>query len=149
MKSNLLKSIFCGLILTTILGSGVYAETASYERYGYRLDDEYEVMGGDVGNYLVEGTDEVMRLTATSTSTSYKLYKVEVDQKHYYLGTTLEMDADSKTLKNGGVVNAVIPRDCTDTFSDYVAKAIAYNSTSEITGVADNYTFTIYQRDSE
>lgn len=150
MKRRLVKSIICGLMLTTIIGSGVYAETVSYNRYGYNPENLYEVIGGDAGRYLVEGTATTLSITATSKSTSYKLYKVEVDQKHYYSHTTLDMDADSAVLKKDdeGVV-AGLPRDRKDVFSDYVTNAIAYNSTSEITGVQDNCTLTVYQRDKE
>ena len=60
------------------------------------------------------------------------------------------MDADSATLKNDGTsVYSLLLRDSKDVFSDYVTNAIAYNSTSEITGVQDNCTLTNYQRDKE
>ena len=101
MKSNLLKSIFCGLILTTILGSGVYAETVSYNRYGYNDDDIYEVIGGDAGRYLVDGTSTTLSITATSKSTSSKLYKVRVEQRYYRDNTLWDMHADSAVLKKG------------------------------------------------
>ena len=151
MKSNLLKSIFCGLILTTILGSGVYAETVSYNRYGYNDDDIYEVIGGDAGRYLVDGTSTTLSITATSKSTSSKLYKVRVEQRYYRDNTLWDMHADSAVLKKGddNSVVAGLPRDSRDVLSDYVTNAIAYNSSSEIKGVQDDCTLTIHQRDND
>ena len=150
MKRRLVKSIICGLMLATVLGSAAYAETANYNRYGYNINNIYEVIGGDAGRYLVEGTSTMMKITVTSKSTSNKLYKAKVEQQHYYTHAVLDMDADSgvRSKINTSLV-ASLPRDSKDTFSDYSTNAIAYNSASEVTGIQDDCTYTIYQRDSE
>ena len=150
MKRRLVKSIICGLMLATVLGSAAYAETANYNRYGYNINNIYEVIGGDAGRYLVEGTSTMMKITATSKSTSNKLYKVKVEQRCCNTHAVIDMDAASGVRSQISTsIIASLPRDSKDTFSDYVTNAIAYNSSSEVTGIQDDCTYTIYQRDSE
>ena len=148
MKRRLVKSIICGLMLATVLGSAAYAETANYNRYGYNINNIYEVIGGDAGRYLVEGTSTMMKITATSKSTTNKLYKVKVEQRQYYTQAIIDTDVTSgvRSKINTSIV-ASLPRDSKDTFSDYVTNAIAYNSASEVTGIQDDCTYTIHQRD--
>lgn len=150
MKRRLVKSIICGLMLATVLGSAAYAETTNYNRYGYNINNIYEVIGGDAGRYLVEGTSTTMSITATSKSTSNKLYKVKVEQRYYRNNTLWDMDAKSAVLdKNDEGILAGLPRDSKDVLSDYITNAVAYNSASEVTGIQDDCTYTIHQRDSE
>ena len=40
MKRRLVKSIICGLMLATVLGSAAYAETTNYNRYGYNINNQ-------------------------------------------------------------------------------------------------------------
>ncbi|MGN0375349.1 MAG: hypothetical protein ACI4EN_07605 [Butyrivibrio sp.] len=147
MKKHLLKGIACGLLFAAVAGSAVYAGTGSYEEHGYNDSYMEKTFYGAAGRYQTIATDVYAKITATSTSSIYKLYKVEVHQEQCYTGQIADFNADSGVLKKNGTVEAVISRDCTDVFSHYVSTGTAYNSASEVTGIQDKYTYTIIQQD--
>lgn len=145
MKKHLLKSFVCGLMLATVAGSAVYAGTNSLEEYGYNKENITKTFYGDAGWYKTEAKNGGVAITAKSTSQSYKLYKADVTRKHVISGEIGDFDANSATLKSGGTVAAGIVRDSVDASSKYVNTSIAYNSSSEITGIQDKYVYTIIQ----
>ena len=145
-KTNLFKSIVCGLMLTTVLGSAVYAGTGSETVAAYKKNVNKSYFGA-AGTYVTKGDSEWFILTSRSSSSSSKMYKVEVCEKHYISGQQSDIDGNWAFLRSGGKVEAAILRTWDDPFTIYVSTALTYNSTSESTGIQDNFRCTVEQVD--
>ena len=144
INKKLIKGIVCGLMLTAVAGSAVYAGTGSETVSAYKKNVNKSYFGA-AGTYVTQGNSEIFALTARSSSASNKLYKVEVCRRHYVSNQQTDIDADSKSLKSAGKIDAVIVREWDDVFSKYVSTATTYNSSSEITGVQDKFICTVEQ----
>lgn len=146
ISKKLIKGIVCGLMLTTVIGSAVYAGTGSGSVVAYKKNVNKSYFGA-AGTYVTSGTSDYFMLKASSSSSSNKLYKVEVCRTHINSGALGDLDADAAILKAPGKVDALIMRTWDDVFSKYTSTATTYNSASEITGIQDNYVYTVMQAD--
>ena len=98
-KKNLIKGIVCGLMLTTVLGSAVYAGTLNEQVAAYKQNVNKSYFGA-AGTYITKGDSDWFVLTARSSSGSNKLYKAEVCERHYISGQVSDIDAVSQSMKS-------------------------------------------------
>lgn len=145
-RSNLIKGIVCGLMLTALAGSAVYAGTDSGRVYGYNDTYIAHIFYGDVGSYRTIANSERTSIYAKNTTSSYKMYYVEA--RHYLstTGETIDIDAVQEVLAlNELSSNAYVFREYSDVYASYITTGRGYNGASTATGVADYYTYDIYQ----
>lgn len=145
MSKRGFKGIICGLLFTTIIGSAVYAGTGSaVEEYAYEKNVSKQFIGSG-GVYTGTAGEQYVQSSVTSTSSSSRLYKVEVKWKCNLAGYVCDFEADSEIMSRYQVLSVSIGRDSDMVQFSYVTNGKAYNSISEATGIADDYTYTIYQ----
>ena len=150
-RSNLIKGVICGLMLTTVLGSVAYAKTDTYSKYVGINGNGRKTFNGIAGVYEAElrNTSENgdFRVAATSTSTTQRIFTVEAVRSHYYAGKVQDRDVESEVIGRNRVIRAAIGRNLWDEeFYDYRGTAKAYINTFVYAGLSDNYTWTFYPR---
>lgn len=145
-KTNLFKGIVCGLMFTALVGSAVYAGTGSGSAYGYNDTYVADIFYGDVGSYRTVATSELTNIYAKNTSNSSKMYYVEAQ---HYLSTTgdvIELDAVQEVLDENEISSkAYVIREYDDVYASYFTIGKGYYGASTATGLADYYTYDIYQ----
>lgn len=150
-KTNLIRGIICGLMLTTVLGSVVYAKTDTYSKYVGIDGKDRKTFTGTAGVYEAElrntSKNGDFRVAATSTSKTQRIFTVEAVRTHYYAGKVYDRDVESEVIGKNRVIRAAIARNLWDEeFYDYRGTAKAYVNTFVYAGVSDNCTWTFYPR---
>ena len=133
-KSNLIKGIVCGLMLTTVVGSTVFAGTFSDEIYGYNKANIRKEFYGSVGKYSGVGTQTSAYVIATNNTVSSRLYKVQYGKYHNGMNQYIQFVTNSDVLGLYGTVDATGEREYNDPYYSYSLVAYGYNSTAEATG---------------
>ena len=146
-KSNLIKGIVCGLMLTAVVGSSVFAGTFSDEIYGYNKANIRKEFYGSVGQYSAVGTQTSAYVLATNNTASSRLYKVQYGKYHNGMNQYIEYVTNSDVLDHYRTVTADGGRVYNDPFYSYLLVAYGYNSTAEATGQADYFRYYIEQYD--
>ena len=138
-RSNLIKGIISGLMLTTVLGSAVLAGVGS-ETFYVQYNNKEKVFYGSAGAYGMELEDDSFIVQTCSLSSSYKRCVLEARSVHHIAGYVVDNDVEAKDLMRYEGLSAGIFRDATNPFIDYIGYATTYNSASAVTGILDNYT---------
>ena len=142
-KTNLLKGLVCGLMLTTVLGSVAYAKTASGSSNVGR-GNEKVIFYGDNGAYAMDLRSDALLLQTCSQK--YNKLCTLTASKVSYTGNKVEKSVvKSRVLNQYDELKVGITRVSNDPFSGYRGNAITYNSSSSVTGVMDDFTYTFYQ----
>lgn len=147
MKRNFIKGIVCGLMLTTVVGSTVFAGTYDGEIYGYGKTNIRKEYYGSVGQYSAVGTQTSAYVLATNTTPSSRLYKVQYGKYHNGMNQYTQYITDSNVLGHYGTIDATGERVYNDPYYSYYLVAYGYNSTAEATGQADYFRYYIEQYD--
>lgn len=142
-KTNVIKGIICGLMLTTVLGSVAYAKTASDSSNVGRGTAKVTFYGGN-GAYVMDLRSDGLLLQTCSQN--YNKLCTLTASKVSYTGNRVEKSVvKSKVLNRYDELKVGITRVSNDPFSGYRGNAITYNSSSSVTGIMDDFTYTFYQ----
>ena len=144
-RSNLIKGIISGLMLTTVLGSAVLANTDRIELY-IGNGNYTETTTSYAGTYIAYAGDESFTLTSMSTSDTSRKFNVEAIYRNWYDDKMLYRDYETAILTNEKSIYASIGRDRTDVFRECYGRAVTFNSTQEYLGICDDYSFIFNQR---
>lgn len=144
-KTNLVKTILCGLIGTIAMGTAVFAGTVSREGYvrGKNYTNSYS---GTLGKYAAGGEADTAATSAQNTSGSSKWFSVQVYEYNIVTNRAERKDVVSKKVLNGSSINAEIDRDKNSKAYNYIHVGQGYASDvySSAT-MLDNYTYTAKQ----
>ena len=150
-RSNLVKGILCGLMLTTVMGSVAFAKTDTYSEHVGINNSHEKTFAGSVGRYTAQLRRDRyngdFRVIANSTTTKEKYYTVQsarMDKKGNY---TVDSHGRAAILSKNGNKNQIIAavgRDPNEEFNCYYGCAITYNNASVYSGVCDDFSWTIY-----
>ena len=150
-KTNLLKGVVCGLMLTTVMGSVAYAKSDFYREYLGINGNGSKEFTGSAGKYEAKLTktynDGSFIVSAASSSSSYRYYSVEAKRVYYYDNDVFDIDSVWAVMKYEDRIEAAIARNYwSEEFDNYVGNVVVYNGTSTGTGVFDNFGWIFYAR---
>lgn len=144
-RTNLVKTILCGLIGTIAMGTAVFAGTINRESYvrGKNYTNSYS---GTLGKYAAGGEADTAATSAQNTSGSSKWFSVQVYEYNIVTNRAERKDVVSKKVLNGSSINAEIDRDKNSKAYNYIHVGQGYASDvySSAT-MLDNYTYTAKQ----
>lgn len=144
-RTNLVKTILCGLIGTIAMGTAVFAGTVSREGYvrGKNYTNSYS---GTLGKYAAGGEADAAATSAQNTSGSSKWFSVQVYEYNVVTYSNEGKYVVSKKVLNGSSINAEIGRDKNSKAYNYIHVGQGYASDvySSAT-MLDNYTYTAKQ----
>ncbi len=157
-KSNLIKGIVCGLMLTVVVGTAVFANVSPASENArvkvtngeYVLDVEYyyDYYTGTYGTFNVAGTPSTTKISVTNIGGSPRNFYVEAITINNSLGydKVQDSDYDYGYLTQGGSISATSTRDYDYPAHRYIHNGKSYydNTTSVI---IDSYSCTLYQYD--
>ena len=155
-KSNLIKGIVCGLMLTAVVGTVALANvdpasTRARVRVGngefvLDVEDYYDYYTGTYGTFNLTGAPSTTKLSVTNNSGSENKFYVEALTINNSLGPDQTEDSDYKyaNLTPGASTSVTSYRDYDYPGHRYFHNGKSYyaNTTSV---VIDNYTCTLYQ----
>lgn len=144
-RTNLLKAVVCGVMITLIMTSTVLAATVSREEKvrGKSYTNSYS---GVVGHYTAAGDNVNARTTIVNTSTSEKWFQCYVYRYNYNSLSYDSSESVSKVLKNGEPVSIVISRNSSSYMYDYEHIARGFYTPVYINNaVADEFRFDALQ----
>ena len=145
-KTNLIKAVVCGAMLTLVMGSTVMAGSVTRSlkvRNTTTYNDDYE---GTYGHYYSSSTGSNARMVVVNVAGSSKLFSASVKRYNYNDLKYDDRDDHLGTINNGDVVILEIVRDKSKYVYDYIHHAESYmaNTTSSGTRM-DYYDFTAKQ----
>jgi hypothetical protein len=144
-RSNLIKGIVCGLMLTAVVGSTVFAGTVNRERFGYNVRNINDSYTGEVGVYQTVATFDVAGLKVVNNTGSMRYYTLECDWYNSITGSMFDFVAGSATLTPGTNTNKSIEREYDEPRYSYRLYGCGYYGTHTTSGLADKYTMVIDQ----
>lgn len=139
-KSNFFKSLACGLMMTMVVGTSVFAGTATetLRVRGYNYNQPFK---GAIANYSASGNDTYAITSVQNTSVSTCYYSLTVRCFDY---SSMDYSASrniAPTLEAGEVSSVKIARDKESYIKDYYHYAKGSVSSSFSSGTTlDNYT---------
>lgn len=134
-------------MLTTVVGSTVFAGTYEGDIYGYGKTNIRKEYYGSVGQYSGVGTQTSAYVIATNNTVSSRLYKVQYGKYHNGMNQYIEYITDSDVRSYYQSIRVDGSRVYDDPFYSYLLVAYGYNSTAEATGQADYFRYYIEQYD--
>lgn len=144
-RTNLVKTILCGLIGTIAMGTAVFAGTVSREGYvrGKNYTNSYS---GTLGKYAAGGEADTAATSAQNTSGSSRWFSVQVYEYNVETYRNNRKQVISDCVINGSSINAQIYRNINSKMYSYihVGQGYASNVYSSAT-MLDNYTYTAKQ----
>ena len=145
-KTNLVKTILCGLIGTIAMGTAVFAGTINRESYVRGKNNYSNSYKGTLGNYAAGGEADTAATSAQNTSGSSRWFSVQVYEYNVVTNRNEGRDVLSKEVSNGSSINVEIDRDKNSKAYNYihVGQGYASNVYSSAT-MLDNYTYTAKQ----
>ena len=145
-RTNLVKTILCGLIGTIAMGTAVFAGTVSRESYVRGKNSYTNSYKGTLGNYAAGGEADTAATSAQNTSGSSRWFSVQVYEYNVVTNRNEGRDVLSKEVSNGSSINVEIDRDKNSKAYNYihVGQGYASNVYSSAT-MLDNYTYTAKQ----
>ena len=146
-KTNLFKGIVCGLMLTAVVGTSVFAGNYSEEVYGYKNANIRKTYTGSVGIYTATGNQTSAGVIAVNNSGHERFYKTHYGRYHNGMDQYVEFITDSDVVATYSSLQVNGPREYDNVFYSYSLTAYGYNSTAEATGQADFFSFYIEQCD--
>ena len=143
-RSNLIKGIIAGLMLTTVLGSAVLAGVGS-ESFYVQYNNKKKVFYGSAGAYGMELEDDGFIVQTCSNSAISRKCELSASQLYYYDNAAMNADfAVDNLIRYEGLV-AAIGR-YKDPLFNYYGEATTYNTEIIATGILDKYSCTFYQQ---
>lgn len=140
-RTNLVKTILCGLIGTIAMGTAVFAGTVSREGYvrGKNYTNSYS---GTLGKYAAGGEADTAATSAQNLSGSSRWFSAQVYEYNVVTYSNEGKDVVSKKVSNGSSINAEIDRDKNSKAYNYihVGQGHASSEYSSAT-MLDNYTY--------
>lgn len=146
-KSNLFKGIVCGLMLTAVVGSSVFAGTYTDGSCGYDVKNVNNTYTGNVGVYSAYFNSTTAGLNVRNNSNSAKYYKLECDTFYVHTNELVDISASDGVCTPYNLLNENITRDYKDAWYKYRILGQGYNGTSQVTGRVDYYMYTLTQYD--
>ena len=140
-KSNFFKSLACGLMMTMVVGTSVFAGTAT-ETKRVRNSNYNQPFKGALGNYAAAGDDVYAITSVQNTTTSTCYYSLTVCYYSYGMQKFVDTKNIAPVLHPGDVSSIKTSRQRTSYIKDYYHYAKGSVSSSFSTGtMLDNYTF--------
>ena len=145
-RTNLVKTILCGLIGTIAMGTAVFAGTVSRESYVRGKNSYTNSYKGTLGNYVAGGEAETAATSAQNLSGISRWFSVQVYEHNVVTNRDERKKVVAKKVLNGSTVNAEIGRDKNSNAYNYlhVGQGYASDVYSSAT-MLDNYTYTAKQ----
>lgn len=145
-KTNLVKTILCGLIGTIAMGTAVFAGTVSRESYVRGKNNYSNSYKGTLGNYAAGGEADTAATSAQNLSGASRWFSAQVYEYNVVDDRNERKDVVSKKVLNGSSINAEIGRDKNSKAYNYIHVGQGYASDvySSAT-MLDNYTYTAKQ----
>ena len=146
-KSNFFKTVVCGMMITMIMASTVFAGTVSRSAKVRNVVTYTDVYSGAVGNYTAAGDPSYVRTTVQNTTNSIKYYGYYVYRYNWATQTYDRASIGGRPVANGDITYvAMNGRSMSSAIYDYLHVVQGYASTvySSATMV-DNYTFLAMQ----
>ncbi len=150
-KSNLFKGIVCGLMLTAVVGTTVFAGTVSRSANLKGVTTYSDTYAGDIGAFNAYGTyysgtkTAYANLKAQNTySNVYKFYGEVCEWNDIYNAYT-DSDSETQQLAPGGTFTVTIIRDASYMYVDYYHHAKVYYSPYTDSVILDSYTYEVIQ----
>ncbi len=144
-KTNLIKGIVCGLMLTAVVGSTAFAGTVKREVFGYNVKNINDTYTGTVGVYQAVITSDMAGLKVTNNTSSSRYYTLECDYYNSITGNLVDAEASSATLSPYTYTTEGIYRDYSEPRYSYRVYGCGYYGTHTTSGLADCYSFYIDQ----
>lgn len=145
-KTNLLKAIVCGVMVTLVMGSTVLAGTVTrfaYVRGSNTYFNEYE---GAVGEYVASASDGFARTTVMNKSASEKLFYCSIEIYDAANEETYRTLSFADTLTTGRSVSKGLRREVSSRKYNYIHRATGFlSTTSSSATLVDSYKFTAKQ----
>ena len=144
-RTNLLKAVVCGMMITLIMTSTVFAGTKSVSEKvrGRSYTNNYE---GEVGYYVAAGDSAYARTTIVNRSTGEKWFQAYVYRYNYNSMSYDDQNSESKVMTNGVTMTIDISRAKSSSVYDYIHLAKGFYTSVYINGaVADEYRFEAQQ----
>lgn len=145
ISKKLIKGIVCGLMLTTVVGTTVFAGTVNREVFGYNIKNISDSYTGDVGVYEAVISKDVAGIRVRNVGGSSRYYTLECDYYNSITGELYDLEASSVTLAPGGIATECIYRDYIEPRCSYRVYGCGYYGTHTTSGLADVYSFYIDQ----
>ena len=150
-KTNLIKGIVCGLMLTAVVGTTAFAGTVSRSANLRSVKTYSDTYTGEIGAYNAYGTYNssskiaYANLKVQNVSGSIYKYYGEVSRWNSFLKEWTDSDIESQILAPGGNFTVSIVRDYAYDGFDYYNHAKGYYSPYTDSVVLDSYTYEVIQ----
>lgn len=148
-KSNLIKSIVCGLMLTAVVGTTALAasgvvqvDNGDYVNGVERYYDEYY---GTYGKFMVDGTYNRTQIKVVNNNSVPRTYFIQVREYNYASDEYSAPDSSTPTLTPGGSDTAYVTRYCDDYRYAYEHLGRSYSANTVNSVIIDNYNCKLYQ----
>lgn len=141
-RTNLVKTILCGLIGTIAMGTAVFAGTINRESYVRGKNSYSNSYKGTLGNYAAGGEENLAATSSQNLSGSSRWFSAQVYEYNVVTYSNEGKDVVSKKVSNGSSINAEIDRDKNSKAYNYihVGQGHASSEYSSAT-MLDNYTY--------
>ena len=141
-RTNLVKTILCGLIGTIAMGTAVFAGTINRDSYVRGKNSYSNSYKGTLGNYAAGGEENLAATSSQNLSGSSRWFSAQVYEYNVVTYSNEGKDVVSKKVSNGSSINAEIDRDKNSKAYNYihVGQGHASSEYSSAT-MLDNYTY--------
>lgn len=145
-RTNLVKTILCGLIGAIAMGTAVFAGTINRESYVRGKNSYSNSYKGTLGNYAAGGEENLAATSSQNLSGSSRWFSAQVYEYNVVTYRNEGKDVVSKKVFNGSSINVEIDRDKNSKAYNYihVGQGYASNVYSSAT-MLDNNTYTAKQ----
>lgn len=143
-KINLFKSVVCGVLVSFILGTSVWAGTIERTIAARGVSEYSDYYSGTVGQYSVTGKSTISSLKVVNTSSSPKLFYAAARRYNQYTDSYDLGSTSSYVLTPGQYETKSVERDMNNTNYDYHHFAEGFYSTTSSVRL-DFYTFKAQQ----
>ena len=145
-KTNLVKTILCGLIGTIAMGTAVFAGTVSRESYVRGKNSYTNSYKGTLGNYVIGGEEDTAATSVQNLSGASRWFSAQVYEYNVVDNRNERKDVVSKKVLNGSSINAEIGRDKNSNAYNYIHVGQGYASSEYSSAtMLDNYRYTAKQ----
>ena len=145
-RTNLVKTILCGLIGTIAMGTAVFAGTINRESYVRGKNSYSNSYNGTLGNYAAGGEENLAATSSQNLSGSSRWFSAQVYEYNVVTYRNEGKDVVSKKVSNGSSINAEIDRNKNSKAYNYIHVGQGYASSEYSSAtMLDNYTYTAKQ----
>lgn len=150
-KTNLIKGIVCGLMLTAVVGSTVFAGTVERTANLRNITKYSDTYAGTIGAYNAYGSyfsgtnTAYANLKIQNTYGNVYKYYGEVYRWDTYQEAWTDSDIESQQLAPGGNFTVSIKRDYQVKYYNYYHNGIGYSSPYTDSVILDSYSYDVIQ----